>query len=202
MTRLGLCVTRALATAVLAFSPSALAQGGQPGEEPHEEKKGGGPAADIGLDLSGAAILTQPRPSSGNSLAGGGGLKARLGGQFRAPFVRVTPEVGYGYMHVFTTNEIGSNYDWNTHQLFGGIRLGIGEIVTPTLYGHVGYGWRVTHDPTIPDANGVAFDVGFALDVRIIPHFDLGAHVEYAMIDSRPYVPQWVAMGLHADLVF
>jgi hypothetical protein len=36
----------------------------------------------------------------------------------------------------------------------------------------------------------------------VIPHFGFGAHVEYDTIDSRPYTPQWLALGLHANVVF
>jgi hypothetical protein len=189
-----------LSATLLAASGSARAQGGETSAEQREKKKGAGVA--LGADIDGAAIVSQPRPLSGTSLAGGTGFKARLGGQLHVPFIRVTPELGYGYMHVFTTNDVGSAYDWNTHRVYGGVRLGVGEIVVPTVYSHLGYGWRVTNDPTVPSANGLAFDAGIALDFRIIPHLGFGAHAEYAMIDSTPFVPQWLGFGLHADLVF
>jgi hypothetical protein len=88
------------------------------------------------------------------------------------------------------------------HRVFAGARISFGRVVVPTLYAHVGYGWRDTSDPTVPEANGIAFDVGGALDVRLVPQFAIGVHVEYATIDAHPYAPQWVALGVHADLAF
>ena len=46
------------------------------------------------------------------------------------------------------------------------------------------------------------FDVGGALDLRVIPHVGLGAHIEYATIDAQPYTPEWIALGLHVDIIF
>jgi hypothetical protein len=54
----------------------------------------------------------------------------------------------------------------------------------------------------VPAADGVAFDAGFALDLHLIPHLGVGGHIEYAMIDSTPYTPHWLGLGLHADLAF
>lgn len=118
------------------------------------------------------------------------------------PGLRFTPEIGYGYQHLFATDDAGESFAWNTHRVFGGARLGFGWILVPTVYAHVGYGWRDTNDPTVPEASGLAFDAGLALDLHIIPHFGFGAHAEYAMIDSVPYTPHWLALGLHADLAF
>jgi hypothetical protein len=49
---------------------------------------------------------------------------------------------------------------------------------------------------------GLAVDVGGAIDLRVVPHLGIGAHVEYATIDAQPYAPQWIATGLHADITF
>ncbi len=167
-------------------------------QERHDRSRG--PAMDIAVDGEGAAVVAPPHTVSGNTLGGGSGFKVRLGAQLRYPLVRFVPEVGYGYQHFFAVDDTGTTYDWNTHRLMAGARLGLGEIIVPTAYAHLGYGWRDTADPTVPAVGGTAFDVGAALDLHLIPHFGFGAHVEYDTIDSRPYTPQWVAMGLHADI--
>ncbi len=156
----------------------------------------------IGLDLEGAAPLAAPRFLSGNNLSGGGGFKIRVGDQIRFPFVRLTPEGGYTFDHLFATDDIGNAYAWDMHRLFGGLRVGFGRLVVPGFYSHLGYGWRDTGDPTVRQASGLAFDAGGFLDIHVIPHVGLGAHVEYAMIDAQPYTPHWVAFGLHTDIVF
>jgi hypothetical protein len=169
-------------------------------EEWREERERS--ALDLGFDAEGAGVLVPPRPVSGDRLWGGSGFKVRVGDQIRFPFLRFTPEMGYAYVHLYAANDLTSPFGWDTHRLFAGVRLGLGEIIVHTFYGHVGYGWRRTGDPTVPSADGLAFDTGVALDLHLIPHFGFGAHVEYAMIDSVPYTPHWLGIGLHADLAF
>jgi hypothetical protein len=157
---------------------------------------------DVAVDGEGAVPLMDRRFQSGNDLSGGGGFKVRVGEQIRMPRLRVTPEIGYGFDHLFATDDAGTPYAWDMHRLFAGARIGFGHFVVPTIYGHIGYGWRDTGDPSVAQASGVAYDFGFALDFHIVPHFGFGAHVEYAAIDAEPYTPQWLALGLHADVAF
>lgn len=158
---------------------------------------------DLAFDGEGAVPLMDRRFQSGNDLSGGGGFKIRAGDQIRFPGMRFTIEGGYGYDHLFaTTDNQTISYDWNMHRLFGGARIGFGHLVVPTFYAHVGYGWRDTADPTVAQASGVAFDTGFALDFHVVRHFGFGGHVEYAAIDAQPSAPQWLALGLHADVAF
>jgi hypothetical protein len=157
---------------------------------------------DLAFDGEGAVPLMDRRFQSGNDLSGGGGFKIRVGDQIRFPRLRFTPEIGYGYDHLFATDNQTFSYAWDMHRAFAGARVGFGRIVVPTFYAHVGYGWRDTGDPTVAQASGVAFDMGFALDFHLVPHFGFGGHVEYAAIDAEPYTPQWLALGLHADIAF
>jgi hypothetical protein len=157
---------------------------------------------DLAFDGEGAVPLMDHRFQDGNDLSGGGGFKVRFGDEIRFPRLRFTPEVGYGYDHLFATDNAGDAFDWNMHRVFAGARVGFGRLVVPTFYGHVGYGWRDTADPTIAQTSGVAYDVGFALDFHVVRHFGFGGHVEYAGIDAQPYTPQWLALGLHADIAF
>jgi hypothetical protein len=157
---------------------------------------------DFGFDGEGAATIASPRSAVGNALTGGTGFKLRAGDQIRFPDLRFTPEIGYGYQHLFATDYFGNSYSWETHRLLGGARIAFGRLITPGFYGHVGYGWRNTGDPTVPQAGGLALDAGFALDFHLIPHFGFGAHAEYVTIDTEPYTPQWLALGLHGDVVF
>jgi hypothetical protein len=157
---------------------------------------------DLAFDAEGAVPLMDRRFQSGNDLTGGGGFKFRIGDQIRFPRLRVTPEVGYGFDHLFATDNATYSYAWDMHRLFAGARIGFGRVVVPTLYAHVGYGWRDTADPSVAAASGVAFDAGFALDFHVVRQFGFGGHVEYAAIDAEPYTPQWLALGLHADVAF
>jgi hypothetical protein len=155
----------------------------------------------LGFDLEGAVPINLPQVN-GNDVSGGGGFKVRVGEQLHFPGIRFTPEIGYGYTHLFASDDAGNAYAWDLHRAFGGARLAFGHFLVPVIYGHVGYGWRATGDPSVPSAGGVTYDLGGALDLHVIPHFGIGAHIEYGEIDSQPYTPQWVAFGLHADIVF
>jgi hypothetical protein len=174
----------------------------QADEERVEYRSEGHSHLDLGFDGEGAIPVGVDRSPVGADLSGGGGFKVRVGDQIRFPRLRITPEVGYGYDHLFATDFAGNSYAWDMHRLLAGIRLGFGRIIVPTFYGHIGYGWRSTGDPTVSSANGVALDGGFAFDLHVIPHLGLGAHIEYALIDAQPFTPHWVALGLHADLAF
>lgn len=156
-------------------------------------------------DIEGAVPIGIPRFNDGRDLTGGGGFKLRIGEQIRLRRgLRLTPEVGYGYDHLFAANPDNDVIDdsWDMHRVFGGLRLSFGHVVAPVVYGHVGYGWRVTGDPAVSDEGGVAFDVGGALDFRFIPHFAFGAHIEYVTVDAPHYGPQWLALGVHGEIIF
>jgi len=155
----------------------------------------------IGGDIEGVIPLSVPRFFDGHDLTSGGGFKLRIGEQIRLRGgLRITPELGYGYDRLFATNDVDDS--WDMHRVFGGVRLSFGRFVVPVIYGHVGYGWRVTGDPEVSDEGGAAFDFGGALDFRVTPHFSFGAHIEYATIAEESYAPQWVALGAHCDIVF
>ena len=69
----------------------------------------------LGVDLEGAIPVNVPQVS-GNNLTGGGGAKFRIGEQFHFPGFRFTPEVGYGYDHLFANDDQGNSYAWDLHR--------------------------------------------------------------------------------------
>jgi len=171
-------------------------------EEEEEEYREGRSHFDFGFDGEGAVPIGIARSPAGNDISGGGGFKVRLGDQIRFPRLWVTPEFEYGYDHFFANDISGSAYACDMHRLMGGARLGIGRVVVPTFYAHVGYGWRNTGDPTVTADRGVAFDGGFALDLHVVRRLSFGGHVEFATLNAPPFAPQWVAVGLHGDVAF
>lgn len=145
---------------------------------------------EIGVDADGAV------PVNTNLLNGGGGFGVRLGEEFHVPLLRLTPEVGYGYMHLFASH---APSDWTTNRVVGGLRLGVGELLVPFAFAHVGYGWRNTPDNSF-GGNGVAVDAGAGLDLNL-GIVSVGLHAGYATIDAQPASPQWVILGIDAALV-
>jgi hypothetical protein len=150
-----------------------------------------GSGTEIGVDADGAI------PLNTRLLNGGGGFGVRLGKEFHIPLVRLTPELGYGYMHLFADQ---APSDWETHRLYGGLRLGVGELLVPYAFLHAGYGWRSASLGPY-GGGGAAFDGGLGLDLNL-GFISVGAHVGYGTIDVQPAPPQWVILGLNAALVF
>jgi hypothetical protein len=154
-------------------------------------------------ELEGAVPVNVPQFADHNQLQGGGGFKVRVGEQFNLPgWVHVTPELGYGFDHLFASDDFGTAFSWDLHRVFAGGRLSFGRVVEPVIYAHAGLGWRVESDPTVPQASGLAADVGGAIDLHLVPHLVLGVHAEYATINVQPSQPEWVALGVHAQLLF
>ena len=160
----------------------------------------------LGGDLEGAVPLSMPQTGN-NTVQGGIGFKIRFGEQFRFPGVRVTPEVGYGFDHLFARDADSfldtPTYTQDLHRVFGGVRLAFGRVLVPVLYAHGGFGWRGTDDPSLSgNDNGFMFDVGGAIDFHVVPHFSFGAHLEYDEIFTPNDPPKWLGVGGHAAIVF
>ncbi len=157
----------------------------------------------LAADFEGAIPVNVPQFGDGNNLNGGAGFKIRGGEQIRLQGgLRFTPEVGYGFEHLFAQDDNGIEWDWDLHRVFAGARLSVGRFVVPVIYAHVGYGWQVSGDPNVQSNGGFSFDVGGALDLHVIPHFSVGAHIEYAEIDAQPDSFQWIALGVHGAILF
>jgi hypothetical protein len=158
----------------------------------------------LGLDLEGAAVA--PTPTSYGD-QGGGGFKLRVGAEIRRPWLRIIPEGGFGYTHLFLNDQLsGVSEGWNMERVFGGVRIGFGEVVVPVVYGHIGYGWRISSDNvganSIANSGGLTADGGVALDFHLIRHFGFGVHLEYDTVQTNVAVPDWIAVGAHMDIRF
>jgi hypothetical protein len=175
---------------------------------------------DLGIDGE-APVLLAPSPTQNNLSVLGGGFKLRFGDQIRLRHGLVlTPEVGYAFDHLFTSSPgvavtpgVVTTGDWNMNRFFGGVRLGFGRIVVPTLYAHVGYAFRSISaannaNPEIVNfgQNGLAFDTGIAVDIHLARHLSFGPHVEYVAVTNSDGInqssPQWLSFGAHLDFLF
>jgi hypothetical protein len=143
----------------------------------------------IGADLD----VGFPLHSRGDS---GWGFGIRLGQELHGPLLVLTPEIGFTY-HGFS-----GDFGPKIYRGIIGARLGIGEIIRPGAFVHVGLGHFV---PTYGDnQNAFTLDAGGFLDLTIIPFLNVGAHVAYNRVDadygSGAYA--FLTVGLHAALVF
>jgi hypothetical protein len=157
---------------------------------------------DLGIDGEGTAIVA-PASSDTYLNNGGAGFKLRFGDQFRLRYgIRLTPEVGYAFDHLFPA---GAENPWNMNRIFAGVRLGFGRWVVPTVYAHLGAGFRSVGGPQpfLPEnTTGFTFDTGVAVDFYLTHHFAIGPHAEFVDMATTPVAPQWLAFGVHADIVF
>ncbi len=116
----------------------------------------------------------------------GGGVTARLGYRVDLGPLWVMPEVGGGY------TRFGEGM--TPTRVFGGGRVGLGTVVQPGVFGHMGYGWG---SPTL---GGPTMDMGAALDLKAAI-VNAGVHVGVVTVSGE--VPlTWVDMGMHAGLSF
>jgi opacity protein-like surface antigen len=161
---------------------------------------------DLGFDGDANALLA-PSPTQNNLSTLGSGFKVRFADHFRMrEGLNLAPEVGYAFDHVFAANEGVAE---NMNRIFAGLRVGFGRNVVPTLYAHVGYGFRSLSDNNtfgtnasiVKDSNGLALDTGVAIEFRIARHLSIGPHAEFVYIDV-PNAPQWLAFGGHIDFIF
>lgn len=141
-------------------------------------------------------------------LSTGAGLDLRLGYRFRVPYQNVTvvPEVALGYT------------DLSAHIVRArpGVRVGIGRLLVPYLYGHVGWaytgfnarGTLSTLEPLSSGAQGYSFDAGAGLDVTILRRLTVGAHLGYNVVGvgqtdrSAAFRAKWMSLGLSASFYF
>jgi hypothetical protein len=170
---------------------------------------------DLGIDGDATALLA-PSPTQKNVSDWGGGFKVRFGDHFKLRNgLFLTPEVAYAFDHVFASNNASTNnggvgYAENMNRILAGLRVGYGHTVIPTVYGHVGYGFRsVSNSGTVadnagivPGSNGFTADLGIAVEFRIARHLFIGPHAEWVWIDTANNQPQWLAVGGHVDFVF
>ena len=139
-------------------------------------------------------------------LSTGAGFDLRLGYRFRIPYanVAVVPEVAGGY------TDLGAHLV----RVRPGLRLGIGRLLVPYAYGHVGWAWT-SFDPLgsrdagpgtpFLSAQGPSFDFGGGLDITILRRLTVGAHIGYNVVgvgaaDKRTldWRAKWMSLGLNA----
>jgi hypothetical protein len=143
----------------------------------------------IGADLD----LGFPLHSRGDS---GGGFGIRLGQELHLPLVALTPELGFTY-HNFSGHDGPKIY-----RGIAGLRLGIGEIIRPGAFVHLGIGHFV---PVYgANENGFTFDAGGFIDLTLIPFLNFGVHAAYNRVDAdySDAAYAFATVGLHAALVF
>lgn len=133
------------------------------------------------------ADLDYARPIN-SDVDSGGGFAARLGWQLHVPLLVLTPEGVFNYVR------FSGSGGPSVYRGLGGVRLGLGEVLRPGVFGHAGVAQR---------SADFTFDVGAFLDFTLLPLLNVGVHVAYNRIrggDDPSF--QWLTLGAHAELIF
>lgn len=129
----------------------------------------------------------------------GWGLGARFGHEWDLVLLYVTPELGVNY-HSF-----GGATDAETFAVVGGGRVGIGFVLEPSAFLHAGVG-HFGYDTLTREVSqtSIAYEMGLALDLTILPVIDLGAHASWAGVAGDDDVDplSWFAVGGHITFEF
>jgi hypothetical protein len=141
----------------------------------------------IAVDFDFGTALDAPGTKNG----GGGAL--RLGQKFDLLLISLTPEIG-GTYHAFGGHDETRLYSG----LIGG-RLGIGKIVEPSIYGHLG----LAHVAGLETRTAPIMDAGLAIDLTLLPLIDLGFHAGYNAMFPRDdgSALKFVTLGAQAAIV-
>ncbi len=142
------------------------------------------------------------------------GFRVRAGWRFDLGPIWLLPELGGGYDN---ERDAAGNPGVSLPRAFGGLRGGVSLPVAPAfrlepaVYGHLGWAWYVTSAPM----DGLAADVGAALDLRFLQRFMVGVHLGYDVVTTKLTVEGpppssstvaladgWLAYGLHAGAMF
>jgi hypothetical protein len=146
----------------------------------------------IAVDVE-AAWADDPEDDSGF------GVGVRAGHVWDIAVLELTPEFGASY-HDFDGAPNASA--WN---LMAGGRFGIDLLIQPSIYAHAGLG-HFGYD--LPEREvsqtSLAYDVGVALDLTLLPVIDFGAHATLAGIAGDDNVDpfSWLAIGGHIAFSF
>jgi hypothetical protein len=129
----------------------------------------------------------------------GAGIDVLLGKRLDLTLVTFGTELSLG-LHSLPGADKATAY-----RALAGVNLGIGSILRPSIFAHIGVGHIAVADDSIPDQSrtGLAGDAGVALDFTLLPLLDIGVQGSYNAIsktsDTDPF--RWLQAGVHATLV-
>jgi hypothetical protein len=141
----------------------------------------------LGADFDAGTMLSPPPGAkSGFGFGGTVGYRFGLGPVF------LQPEATGQYL-VFPFESADALH---TTRVLGGGRFGLGAMVQPQIFGHAGVGWLGS------GVDGPTFDVGFALDFKLIPILRFGAQVGYNVVTIRSAdtATKWIDYGVHVGV--
>ena len=147
-----------------------------------------------------AGDLAWAKPMNTNGVDPGWGFDVRLGQRLNGELVVVTGEFAAGYYN------LGGDLDPTVYRGMVGARLGIGAILRPYAFGHLGVGRATLTAPANSqlDRTAFAYDLGLGIDFTLLPLVTLGAYGGYNYVGPKNQADplKWSTWGLNVELVF
>jgi hypothetical protein len=148
----------------------------------------------IGADLNFNDSLVEG--DAGN----GAGVDVYFGPRLDLAILTLTTELSGGY------HDFAGALDPTAYRLLAGGRLGVGVIIRPSVFAHIGVGHLRFDDPFGDGRDGrtnLAGDVGLALDFTVLPLVDIGVQGSYNTIagDDDDDAFEWLQAGVHVTFV-
>lgn len=135
---------------------------------------------------------------AGDDATSGAGVDLFFGPRLDLAILTLTTELSGGY------HDFGGTLDPTVYRLMAGGRLGIGVIIRPSVFAHLGVGHLRFDEPFGDGRDGrtnLAGDVGAALDFTILPLVDLGVQASYNIIGGGDEPFDWLQAGVHVTFV-
>ena len=137
---------------------------------------------------------------AGDDVGSGAGVDIIVGPRLNLAILTLTTELSAGF------HDFGGAFDPAVYRGMVGGRLGIGVVIRPSVFAHIGAGHLRYDDPFGDGRDGrtnVATDVGAALDFTVLPLVDLGIQGSYNFIAGTDvYEPfEWLQAGAHVTFV-
>jgi hypothetical protein len=135
---------------------------------------------------------------SGNDATAGAGVDLYFGPRLDLAILTLTTELSGGF------HDFGGELDPAVYRLMAGGRLGIGAIIRPSIFAHLGVGHLRFDEPVGDGRDGrtdLAGDLGAALDFTILPLVDLGVQASYNVVTGGEEPFEWLQAGVHVTFV-
>lgn len=172
-----LCLAAAAAAAALVASPKAARADTVVG---------------VGLNFNDSMV--------GDDAGNGAGVDVFFGPRLDLAILTLTTELSGGF------HDFRGELDPTVYRGMAGGRLGVGVIIRPSVFAHIGVGHLRYDDPFGDGRDGrtnLAGDLGAALDFTILPLVDLGVQASYNVVagDDDDDAFEWLQAGVHITFV-
>lgn len=135
----------------------------------------------------------------GEDAGNGAGVDVYFGPRLNLAILTLTTELSGGF------HDFAGELDPTVYRGMAGGRLGVGVIIRPSVFAHIGVG-HLRFDDAFGDRDGrtnLAGDLGAALDFTILPLVDLGVQGSYNVVagDDNNDAFEWLQAGVHITFV-